>query len=331
MCIGENIRRRRLELNMSQQQLATAMGYRTRSSIAKIENGTADIPHSKLTALANVLNATVEYLLTGVLPQIQNKNLVVSSAFQTTFPEIPSDDDQNSSTEKVVAVILAGGSSTRNHQNTPNQFVNANNKPIIMYTMETYQHHPAIDAIYVVSLSGWEGIISAYAKQYNITKLAGIIPAGTTGALSVKASVEWLSSHLSFHDIVIFQESTRPMVTEEMISKTIQCTREHGSAITYEPMDEYLQFLENDIYGVEYIDRSKILSIQSPEGYIYRKLYKTIIDATKIQHAFDETCCAMIMYNLGKKLVFCEGNRYNIKIVRQEDLKMFEAFITKKQ
>lgn len=327
MGIGENIRRRRLELNMSQQQLATAMGYRTRSSIAKIENETADIPHSKLTALANILNTTVEYLLTGFFPQVQNKNLVVSSAIQTTSQDISSDDNPNMSTEKVVAVILAGGSSTRNHQNTPNQFVNANNKPIIMYTLETYQHHPAIDSIYVVSLSGWESIISAYAKQYNITKLAGIIPAGATGALSVKASVEWLSSHVSFQDIVIFQESTRPMVTEEMISKIIQCTNEHGSAITYEPMDEYLQFLENDAYGVEYIDRSKILSIQSPEGYLYRKLYKTIFDATKIQHAFDETCCAMLMYNLGKKLVFCEGNRYNLKIVRQEDLKMFNALL----
>lgn len=34
MDIAENINRRRLELNLSQQELAKAMGYRSRSTIA---------------------------------------------------------------------------------------------------------------------------------------------------------------------------------------------------------------------------------------------------------------------------------------------------------
>ena len=93
-------------------------------------------------------------------------------------------------------------------------------------------------------------------------------------------------------------------------------------------MDEYLQFMKNDTLGVEYIDRTKLLAIQSPEGYNFGKIHRTILQAKKIQHAFDETCCAMLMYNLGKKLVFVEGNRYNIKIVRQEDIGMFEALLT---
>ena len=39
MSVGANIRKRRFELKMSQQELADAMGYKTRSTIAKIESG----------------------------------------------------------------------------------------------------------------------------------------------------------------------------------------------------------------------------------------------------------------------------------------------------
>ena len=37
MSVGANIKKRRFELRMTQQELAEAMGYKTRSTIAKIE------------------------------------------------------------------------------------------------------------------------------------------------------------------------------------------------------------------------------------------------------------------------------------------------------
>jgi 2-C-methyl-D-erythritol 4-phosphate cytidylyltransferase len=325
MPIGENIRKRRNELDMSQQQLADALGYKTRSSIAKIEKGASDITQSKLSGFANVLNTTVEYLMTGISPEVEdaNKSAVVNSEELASTPV-----DTQPSKSQIYAVILAGGKSTRNHQNTPNQFVTVNGKPVILYALEAYQRHPSIKKIFVVCLSGWEGILPAYVEQYGISKLAGIIPAGQTGILSCVNAVEWLSRICSNEDTVIFQEATRPMVTENMISNTIRCCQENGSAITFEPMDEYLQFVTSDYgTGVQIVDRNKILSVQSPEAYKFGKIQRAFIEGKKIQHAFEETCCSLYMYNMGKKLIFCEGNRYNLKIVRQEDVHMFGALL----
>lgn len=327
--LGENIRKRRKELNISQQQLAELLGYKSKSSITKIEKGTSDITRSKLTALANVLNTTEEYLLTG--KGEGNGNIVVSIRKDTSQTKRLYFQPEKTIREeaRVIAVILAGGTAAENHQNIPNQFANIGGKPVIIYTMEAYQNHPAVDDIYVVCVRGWEKIITAYAENYGISKLRGIIPAGQTGAKSVKSAVEWLSAGVRYEDVVIMHEATRPMVTGEMISNIIQCAREHGSAVTFEPMDEYLQFRECG-GGVEYVDRSKMISVQSPEAYLFGKLHRTVMEGIKIQHAFNETCCAMIMYNLNKKLVFCKGNRYNIKIVRQEDLHLFEALLKAK-
>ena len=61
--LGMNIRKRREELGMTQQELADKLGYSSKSTINKIENGTNDITQSKIIAFAKALNATVPELM----------------------------------------------------------------------------------------------------------------------------------------------------------------------------------------------------------------------------------------------------------------------------
>lgn len=56
MKLYQNIRSRRLELKMSQQNLADLVGYKDRTSIAKIEAGEVDLSQSKIIAFAKALN-----------------------------------------------------------------------------------------------------------------------------------------------------------------------------------------------------------------------------------------------------------------------------------
>lgn len=61
--VGEKIRMRRNELGWSMRELADKMGYKNQSAISRIENGTRDIPQSKLVEFANVMRTTVGYLM----------------------------------------------------------------------------------------------------------------------------------------------------------------------------------------------------------------------------------------------------------------------------
>ncbi|MDR1516445.1 MAG: helix-turn-helix domain-containing protein [Synergistaceae bacterium] len=58
-----NIRKRREELGLSQEEVAKLAGYRDRSSITKIESGLVDLPQSKIIALAQALKTTPAKLL----------------------------------------------------------------------------------------------------------------------------------------------------------------------------------------------------------------------------------------------------------------------------
>lgn len=59
----KNIRKRRNELGMSQEELARKVGYTSRSTIARIERGDIDIPQSKILDIAKALKVTPSYLM----------------------------------------------------------------------------------------------------------------------------------------------------------------------------------------------------------------------------------------------------------------------------
>ena len=61
--IYQRIKMRREELGLSQEALAKRMGYKSKSSINKIEMGINDIPQSKVLAFARALNTTTAYLM----------------------------------------------------------------------------------------------------------------------------------------------------------------------------------------------------------------------------------------------------------------------------
>lgn len=302
MGVAENIKQRRMELGLSQQELADKLGYKTRSTITKIEAGENQVPENKLPRFAKALDTSVEFLKTGV-----------SRGIEFIIP--------NKEGKRTIAIILAGGKSTRNQQNIPNQFINVLGKPVIMYTLEAYERHPAIDDIYIVCLQGWDKIVKAYAEQYGIKKLRGIIPAGETGILSVKRGLEALNC--DDEDIVVLQESTRPLVTEEIISKLLNSC--NGAAVICEPMDDKVMFLKKE--RLEYVDRYRLYDFQSPEAYQYAVLCGIFDKAEREKHKLDESCCSLLLYNLGYELNFVEGNHNNIKVVRQEDIAILSALL----
>lgn len=60
--IGIRVKAAREKKNMTQQELAELLGYKSKSSVAHIENG-RDIPRSMIVKLSNILDVTPAYLM----------------------------------------------------------------------------------------------------------------------------------------------------------------------------------------------------------------------------------------------------------------------------
>jgi transcriptional regulator with XRE-family HTH domain len=63
MKIGDRIKQRREELGLSQDELAKKLGYKSRSSVNKIERDASGLPQNKIVEIANALQVTPAYIM----------------------------------------------------------------------------------------------------------------------------------------------------------------------------------------------------------------------------------------------------------------------------
>lgn len=73
MTINERIIELRKKRNWSQEELAIKCGYKSKSTISKIESGARDITKSKILVFATVFGVSPSYLLNG---EINNSNVI---------------------------------------------------------------------------------------------------------------------------------------------------------------------------------------------------------------------------------------------------------------
>lgn len=147
---------------------------------------------------------------------------------------------------KNVAVVVAGGSGTRMGQDIPKQFINVFDKPVLIYTLESFQRHPDVDAIAVVCIDGWQTMVDAYAKQFNIDKLQWIVPGGGSVQESIRNGVEHLEHELDPEDIVIIHDGIRPLIDADVLTDVIQVCERYGNAVTSLPYNEQIFVINQD-------------------------------------------------------------------------------------
>lgn len=229
-----------------------------------------------------------------------------------------------------IALLIAGGSGARMHQDIPKQFLTVNEKPVIAYTLEAFQKHADIDSIAVVCIEGWEQVLWAYARQFNITKLQYVVPGGENGQSSIRNGVFELEKHFDKDDIVLIHDAIRPMVSQEIISDCIIKTRKYGCAIATIPCAEAMMQTEDGIISTGSYPRDNLKRTQTPQGFPVGK----ICDMHRLaleKGITNSVASCTLMIELGEQVHFSAGSEKNIKLTTVEDIDIFKALLLAKR
>lgn len=229
-----------------------------------------------------------------------------------------------------IALILAAGVDPRFQMNVPKQFVNIYNRPVIVYTLEAFQKHNEIDAIAVVCLDGWQEMVRAYAKQFNITKLKRVMTGGVDGQSSARIGVSALKEECQLGDIIVLHDAIRPFVSEEIITDSIRVCRQYGNGVAAVRTMDNIMRTEDGLTGKESILRERIVRIQTPQAYRIDKLMELHDKAVEngIRGGMDTSVVAS---QLGEDIYFSKGSDLNLKINTVEDVEMFKALYKMQQ
>ena len=229
-----------------------------------------------------------------------------------------------------IAVIIAGCVGSRMGQDLPKQFINVYDKPVLIYTLESFQKHPQVDAIELVCIDGWHEIVWAYAKQFNITKLKWIVSGGKTGQESIRNGVYGLEGKANPDDNIIIHDGIRPLVEPSVLSDVISKCSQYGNAVTSMPYNEQIFVINEDDETTtnKYIPRETLRRVSTPQAYRFDLLDEKYHEAYEKEIGiYGSHYTNTMMVELGVTLHFAAGSDKNIKLTTKDDLEMFKAYL----
>lgn len=229
---------------------------------------------------------------------------------------------------KNLAIIFAGGSGARMGSGIPKQFIEVHGKPIIIHTLEIFEEHPKIDAIYIACKGDYIPRLEKMLKRFMITKVEKVVPGGATGQDSIRNALEAAAENHGGDSIVLIHDGVRPCITGELIDDDLECVMKKGSAVTCTALFETPVISREGTYVEDVPPRSELFTAQAPQCFYLGEVleaHKEIRKKNPEYAGIVDTCS--LMKACGKNVAIVKGNRGNIKVTTPEDLYTFRAMI----
>jgi 2-C-methyl-D-erythritol 4-phosphate cytidylyltransferase len=215
-------------------------------------------------------------------------------------------------------LIVAGGTGSRINNSLPKQFIEINNKPIIIHTIERFiSFEPEIHlyiAVHPDFLEHMRKLIADYFPGKEISITIG----GETRFHSVLNGLKMISTDSG---IVGIHDAARPLVSSETIKRCFSVAAEKGNAIPFISVNESLRHVTNDDNMA--VNRNEYRIIQTPQCFqvgLIKKAFKQAYNS-----AFTDD--ASVMEKAGYKINLVEGNTENIKITYPIDLIIAQHYL----
>ena len=223
-----------------------------------------------------------------------------------------------------IAAILAGGRGLRMGSSMPKQFMEIDGKPIIVHTIEKFQNHIQIDEIYIVCAPDHCSHMKELVDAYKFTKVKSILPGGADRQKSSFIAVEEVYKSHSPKDIILIHDAARPNINPEIISKNIAAASNIGACNTVIPSQDTILISDDSRTISEYTDRSRMYLVQTPQSFKLDVIYSAHIKCVDSLGITDD--CSMVT-ETGGTVELVPGDKYNLKITTEEDLKLFSFLV----
>lgn len=212
----------------------------------------------------------------------------------------------------IAAIITAAGSGTR--MNKDKMLMPIAGKSVIVHTAEVFENCGFFDEIIVL------------ASESNIEKISALLPGVTVtlgGATRGESVVCGLKE--SKCEFVLIHDGARPLITYDIIEKTlVECIKNGSAAVGVTPKDT-VKMGENGIISGT-VPRGNCILIQTPQGFLREEL----ITAYEKQGTGETDDCG-VMEKMGARIKIVEGSYENLKLTTPEDVITAEKILKRRK
>lgn len=234
---------------------------------------------------------------------------------------------------KSVAIVLAAGSGSRMKSDTPKQYMDLGDKPLIYHSLHTFEYSSVDEIILVVGENEIEYNEKHIIEKYNFTKVTKVVEGGSERYLSVYNGLKSIDSA----DYCLIHDGARPFITAELITNLLKQVEEHKACVVGMPSKDTIKIVDDNNVVTDTPNRDYTWIVQTPQAFSFSlimKAYDKIINKLKTSDKnsmrINITDDAMVVeYTTNFPIRLIEGSYKNIKITTPEDIIIGNAFLGK--
>lgn len=216
------------------------------------------------------------------------------------------------------AVIVAAGTASR-MGGIDKVMAKLGGEPMIVRTVRTFQQCDAISEIVVVTREDLLMTVTQLCGQFD--KVQAVVVGGKTRPESVRLGMNALSKKVK---LAAIQDGARPLVTWQVIDRTVRAAHEYGAAAPAVPVKDTIKEVTGGVVTAT-PDRSKLKAVQTPQVFDFDMLRGALKKAEEDGAEITDDCSAV--ERMGMRVKIVEGDERNIKITTPLDLKIAEVFL----
>lgn len=208
---------------------------------------------------------------------------------------------------RCAALVAAAGSSSRmggiNKLLEPMEGV-----PVLIRTLTALQMAQRVEEIIVATREEDLVEISRLCRDYGITKCTKVVRGGESRVHSVLLAALEAGEDM---DLLAVQDGARPLVTPELIDRTIAAAAKCGAAAPAVPVKDTIKSVGQGNTVTQTLDRSVLRAVQTPQVFDGALLKAALQNALEHQLPITDDCSAV--EQLGKAVLLVEGDEENLE------------------
>jgi 2-C-methyl-D-erythritol 4-phosphate cytidylyltransferase len=204
----------------------------------------------------------------------------------------------------------------------PKQFLRLGRRPIIAHTLAAFDRHPEVTQIVVVTSPVHLRRVALLMMRMRFRTAWSVVAGGANRQESV-----WngLNAFDAEPEVVLVHDAVRPLVGQEVISRTIRAVHRFGAAVVCVRVKDTVKLEGRPGFSSRTLDRERLWAAQTPQGFSYHLMVKAHREARK--RGFVGTDEASLVERIGTRVRIVEGDYTNIKITTPADLVAARSFL----
>ncbi len=235
-----------------------------------------------------------------------------------------------------IAIIAASGIGKRMQlkEGESKQLLEIGGFPVVYHTLKAFQMASSVGAIYVATRLENIEILEEMAAAFGFSKLKAIVEGGKERQDSIYNCIKAIeqerrSASSCLPETILVHDGARPFITPDQIDEISRLAMLHGACVpANRPKDTIKYIGENPEFFGETLDRSKLLQVQTPQGFRSALLIQAHQQAElEGWYATDDAALVERFFPEQPVKIF-ETGYHNIKITTPEDIPVAEAIFS---